>query len=148
MTTRIFDEKILVTDPDYQLTITAVKRKDKRACPVFTGVGRPYQVRRDHNHAPVMKGYPFISVLLTFNKGEQWFYGLLHSELDYTNNIAQIKSSSLSKSDLPKMSKAFKSLCAQGLVKRVRKELYMVNPDAVIHPTYYEAMKKKWDSLP
>lgn len=148
MTTKIYDETILITDPTLQLTVTAEKRKDKRLNPPFTAVGRSYQKGLDSNRDKIMVGYPFISVLLAFNKGEQWFYGLLHSELDYTNNIAQVLSSSLSKSDLPKMSKAFKSLCEKGLVKRVRKELYIVNPDAVIQPTYYEAIKKKWDSLP
>ena len=142
MAPRIFNERTLVTDPDYELKITTEKRKEKRPNPPFTAVGREYYKGQD------MMGYPLISTLLTFSKGEQWFYGLIHKELDYTNNIAQILSSSLSKSDLPKMSKAYNSLKAKGLVKRVKKELYIVNPDALIHPNYYEAIKIKWDSLP
>ena len=148
MATKILNERILVTDPDYELNITTEKRKKKRANPPFTAVGREYNTGYDSNRVPIKKGYPFISTLLAFNKGEQWFYGLIHDQLDYTNNIAHILSSSRSKSELPKMSNAYTSLKAKGLVKRVRKEVYIVNPDALISPNYYEAIKIKWDSLP
>ena len=142
LTPTIYNNQILATHPDYELHITTEKRKQKKLCPPFTGVGREYYA------GGKVLGYPLIAVLLAFNKGEQWFYGLIHSNLDYTNNTAHIPSSSLSKSDLPKMSIAYKSLKAKGLVKRIRKELYIVNPDALIHPNFYDAIKLKWNSLP
>lgn len=140
MSLKDFNEQIILTEPDLEVTVTTNRRKRQFKTRPFTAVGRIY------NQKGKVMGYPLISTLLTLSKGEQWLYNLIHEKLDYTNNIAFLQVDSLTKSDRPKMSKAFKLLHAKGLIKRVKREMYIVNPDAVINFDNYDEIKRKWDA--
>lgn len=135
-------QRTIYADPDKEIVVTSREKQKKAATPLFTAVGREY-IRYGEP-----SGYPFIETLLSFSKGEQWAFGIINRELDYTNNIAHIKSQSLSLSERSKFSKAFTLLKSKGLVKRIQKEMYIVNPEAIFHHQHYEDVKNKWDSIP
>ena len=93
------------------------------------------------------QGYPFIKILMTLTVPEQWFFELVYDHLNYLTNIAIIPSKNLSKTELNKLSIAYKNLNQKNLVKRVSPHRYMVNPDAIIYINRYSQNKKLWDQL-
>jgi hypothetical protein len=138
---KLFEERIIITDPDLDVTISTVTKKDKPNVPAFTCVGR--QTMKSGNTT----GYPLIKVLLSLTKGEQWLYGLIHEHMDYTTNKAYFPKNLITKVERPKLSIAYKALNEKDLVKRVSNGVYMVNPDAVIYPQSYARVKAEWDEL-
>lgn len=134
------DEKTIYFDSSEELIISS-KQKSKSNLPPFQMVGRKY-IKGNKT-----MGYDYTGVLLSLNKEEQWFYTLIRQHINFRTNEAIILSSSLTATEKVKASKAYKSLNSKGLLKKVKKENYLVNPDAVIYPPNYENIKLLWDSI-
>ena len=108
----------------------------------------PYRVIGDRrNQKGKQKGFPLIKVLMTLTVPEQWFFDLIYDHLNYLTNISTIPRNNLTKTDLNKMSIAYKILNQKNLVKRVSPNRYMVNPDAIIYSKRYSQNKTIWDQL-
>jgi len=82
------------------------------------------------------------------NKRERWFFLLIDRLMDFDTNTAFIKNSSLTTTEQQNKSRAYKSLHKLGLVKRVKREYYIINPDKIIPLNSYPIVKKIWNSLP
>ncbi len=91
--------------------------------------------------------YPLLETMLTFSKPESWFFTyLLKYYKEYTGE-SDISKESFSKADLNSISKAFALLHKRGLVKRVKRQVYMINPNAIITDNWKDH-NNKWQSLP
>lgn len=113
-----------------------------------TKIGQPYvAISRQGLYKGKQMGIPLTEMYMDFNKAEQWFYKRLWQNLNYKTNQATIIQSELTKSESNALSAAYTSLKAKDLVKRVRKEVYMINPRAVIYPDTQQENIKIWDSL-
>lgn len=93
------------------------------------------------------KPYPLLETMCDFSKSEGWFFKILldtHNELSGVSDISKV---TFTKSDLNVLSKAYTVLHQRDLVKRVRRQVYMINPSALI-TNNWEAHKPIWDTLP
>jgi len=86
---------------------------------------------------------------------ERWFFLLVEKHMDYSTNSACIPSTSLTHSQMNIKTIAFKSLKEKNLIKRIKREHYMINPDIIIplgiKPNgneIYPDVKDVWDALP
>lgn len=92
-------------------------------------------------------GIWLLDVMADMSKAEAWFFKLVRRNMNINTNTAHIQNNLLSKSDQQKKKLAYKSLKSKDLVRRVQREIYMVNPDAIMLPAAYEENKKVWDKL-
>lgn len=113
-----------------------------------TRINQPYvTISRSGLYKGKTMGIALTEMYMDFNKAEQWFYKKLWKALDYKTNQATIIQSELTKVESNNLSAAYTSLRKKELVKRVRKEVYMINPHAVIYPDTQDENIKIWDSL-
>ncbi len=111
-------------------------------------LNQPYAyISRSGEYKGKRMGIPLTEMYMEFNKSEQWFYKKLWQSLNYKTNQATILQADLTKSESNALSTAYTSLRSKDLVRRVRKELYMINPNAVIYPETQEDNIKIWNTL-
>ena len=88
---------------------------------------------------------------------QEWFVlntlkeiGFVHYDKDnkkfYSSNIVSTKSCNLNPTKKNQFSTGFKRLKDKSIVRRIKRQLYIINPDFQI-PTYYEKEKEIWDSI-
>jgi hypothetical protein len=121
--------------------IINTRSKSRNNKPMFMMIGVPAKVR---NKTP---GFPLFETLIKLNKEEQWFIGLLWKHVDSITNKSDISNYEFNSTDTSKVSRAFKPLKEMGLLKRVKKGVYMFNPTAIIPAQTYEETQEAWDSL-
>lgn len=81
-------------------------------------------------------------------KAEQYLLKAIIKEINYHNDYkAVVKVLAKSKHEKNMLSEGYKSLFMRGLVKRVKRSHYMINPNALIPPNYESALEI-WESLP
>jgi hypothetical protein len=132
-------DQTIVFSSDEDLIIT---KKSK------TKINQPYiAISRKGLFKGKQMGIPLTEMYMDFNKAEQWFYKKLWQNLNYKTNQATVIQSELTKSESNALSAAYTSLKEKDLVKRVRKEVYMINPRAVIYPDTQQENIQIWDSL-
>jgi len=68
--------------------------------------------------------------------------------MDITTNIRVIRGKQLTPSEKGALSKAYKELNKVTLMKRVKREYYMLNPKVLYSFEHYKDMQDKWDSIP
>lgn len=111
-------------------------------------IKQPYcYISRAGEYKGKSMGIPLTEMYMDFNKSEQWFYKKLWQNLNYKTNQATILQSDLTKSESNALSTAYTLLKNKGLVRRVRKEVYMINPNAVLYPETQEENIRIWNSL-
>jgi hypothetical protein len=135
------DEYTFLASKDEVVTVTTTKKNKSDYLPPFIMCGD----KRMHKNK--VAGYPYTDTLLSMSKAEQWFFKLIKANLNYKNNISIIRSSAFNRTELNKISLAFKLLKEKGLIKKTKKEHYIVNPDAIIYPPNYGLIKEVWDNL-
>jgi len=143
--TTFYNIEELLVKSDENLIITSEKKKTRKKLPPFFmgGVERMITV----NGKQIKKGYPLQDTLLDFNAAERWFFKILKENI--TKNLKiHIANSRFTKVEQNKKSKAVKSLIAIGLIKKIKREWYMLNPKAFIYVNEYEDNQAYWDSLP
>jgi hypothetical protein len=121
--------------------IINTRTKHRNNKPVFMMIGVPAKIR---NRTP---GFPLMETLIQLNKEEQWFVGLLWKHINPETNECDLSHYEFNSTDTSKVSRAFKPLKELGLVKRIKKGIYLINPTAIIPPTTYEDVQARWDSL-
>lgn len=107
----------------------------------FTMIGRAHMVNNN------LVGFNLMDAVLNFNKEEQWFFKLIHDAMDYETNLASLAAFEFNKTNQNRMSKAYQSLKEKNLVRRVKKGVFMINPEAIIYPANHDKNKERWDSL-
>jgi hypothetical protein len=121
--------------------IISKRIKTRVRIPMFQMVGKKSKV---NGH---LSSVPLIELMLEFNKEEQWFYKLLWERMDVISNECDLSKLEWTATDNNRKSRAYTSLKEKNLVKRIGKGVYMINPNAAIHPKGFELAKRKWDSF-
>lgn len=75
-----------------------------------------------------------LSLLLNLTKSEQKFLLRFFSNFDKTTNMSIITAKQLTKSERNKASLAFKSLHNKSIIKKLKREHYMINPTFLVPP--------------
>lgn len=99
-------------------------------------------------------GLPMVKLLGEMNGGATWFFWQLMGVRNQTTNECHFTVKDLNRTEQNKLSRGFKELHGKNILKRVRKELYMINPNAVI-PTKdnfldqdtYDVARAAWSQL-
>ena len=135
-------ERTIVCPAGEELVITSRQKKDRvKVNQLFSITSRQGLFKGKQ------MGIPLTEMYMDFNKEEQWFYKMLWQALNFKTNQATIAQKELSKHESNKLSSAYQSLKQKQLVRRVRQEVYMINPNAVIYPETQADNIKLWDSL-
>ena len=108
-----------------------------------------------HHYDPVGSGmktryfqsYPYEETLLDLSKPEAWLFKLMLKGWSRDTGYTTLDLSHLSKVEQDKASEAYGKLRERNLVRRVRKQLYLINPCAKIHLDNFEELNKMWHSL-
>ena len=74
-----------------------------------------------------------VQEMAVMTKGELSLFGSIEKTMDFTTNLSRVEIP-VDKKDRPSFYKAYKLLREKDLVRRQRKEWYMINPDLIIPP--------------
>ena len=85
--------------------------------------------------------------ILKFNKGEQWMMGIIFEDGENHNLQCVIRGKALSKTDKNKLSVAYKSLREKDIIRRVKREYYMVNPTFLVPSKDRESLYEFYNTL-
>lgn len=91
-------------------------------------------------------GVDFLTTLLSVSATAQKSFALLHTQYDDDTGVSII-SSFANQSEQNGFSRGFKELHKVGLVKRIKRQHYLLNPRMYINPNVYESACLLWDSL-
>lgn len=91
------------------------------------------------------QSYPLIETMLEFSKPEGWFFKVLLETHNEATGLSPI-TVSFSNTDRVTASRAYKLLNQRNLVRRVKRQVYMINPRALITNQWKEHIKV-WESL-
>ena len=91
------------------------------------------------------QAYPLLETLLELSKPEAWLFKILLDTYNDQTGLS-ILTVSFSGTDKVTASKAYKSLNQRDLVRRVKRQVYMINPCALITNQWKEQIKI-WESL-
>ena len=91
------------------------------------------------------QSYPLIETMLEFSKPEGWFFKVLLETHNEATGLSPI-TVSFSNTDRVTASRAYKLLNQRDLVRRVKRQVYMINPCALITNQWKEHIKV-WESL-
>lgn len=138
------DSVLIQPKHDEQLVISTKKIPKSKKPPWIAIAGGP---RAKHNDKHLLQ------LIGEMTAPERWFFLYVASKMDHTSNVAIIRNAELSKSHINAKTKAYKALHGKGLLKRVKREYYMVNPNIIIplegdadRDIYLESTKK-WNSI-
>lgn len=135
-------EMMFICNPNEEIIVSSKSRETKPK------INQPFScISRQGLYRGKLMGIPLTELYMDFNKEEQWFYKMIWKALNFKTNQAVIEQSKLTKHESNKLSSAYQSLKQKDLVKRVCKETYMINPNAVIYPDTQTENIKLWDSL-
>jgi len=107
----------------------------------FTAVGR----FNDINLKPWMESVDIVDAIVSMSKPTQRFFKILKDMRNGSTNFCHIKSYGMNQQAI---SKAYMELKKGGAVRRVRKDVYMINPDLIlVWPDSRRTVKATWDEL-
>jgi len=135
----VYPSTMVIVESDSPFTVTKEKRTK---LPLFRMIGE----RMFKSHRTDV--YPLLDEMATFTSQEQWFFQLLRNNMDFLTNRCIIRNSSLTKSERNRKNVAVKQLINRGLIKKVIKEEYIINPRAIINSKSYESSWDFWNSIP
>ena len=114
-------------------------KQPRKAYPYYTLIGRGLP---DYIGEQSMN---LLEILPDLDPASTWLWWTLVKKVDYKTNIVHLPTSTLSKAEIAKLKRAYKTLVSLNLIIRTRKEYYFLNPDALIPPyEYYEHLKQLW----
>lgn len=124
---------------DENITIGREKKKVKYKVPPFITYGKLGMSKYK------ISGMDTTSIFLQLSPGATWLWWTLVSLRSEKSNMAVLKSKSLTKAQQNKLSKSYKELEEHRLVKKTRKEHYLLNPTAVL-PFFenFEEVESTW----
>lgn len=135
-----------VNPQDYE-QVTFVRKRRKVRVPMYRMISISGQYRvNDYNNETSM-GKDFLTLLLDLSSQAQKAFKLLHNSYDATTGISVIPAFS-NNSEKVLFSRGFKELQKTAMVKRVKRQHYIINPKMYINPSVYGSLCQLWDSLP
>lgn len=95
-----------------------------------------------------VKGMDVATLMQEVSGSGSWFFWELFKKVDPKTNCAEITTTDSNSGHIKKVTRGYQELNALGLVQRVGRGLYMVNPKAIV-PEFgrYEELSAKWESL-
>jgi hypothetical protein len=108
----------------------------------FLGIGVP------SNNFNKVKGMNVAALMKNMSPAGTWFFWELFEKINSKTNCSVHSTSDADSAEIKRVTRGYKELSSLGLVLRVEKATYMVNPSAVV-PEFgrYLELKNKWDSL-
>ena len=142
--TFIFDETTLLVNPKENLIISSERKKPRKKLPPFEmlGVQKMFKL----NGEQILKGFPTQNTILQFNAAEKWFYIKLKENINPTLKI-HLPNKQFSQAEQNKKSFATKSLISKKLIKKIKREWYMLNPEAFIFVNEHKNNMIEWNKL-
>ena len=138
VTQNLLEDTVFHVHKDTQLGLFQ-KPKKYNPQPPFLRIGNG--MKGQHGTA-----YPLLETMLEFSKPEAWLFAILlktHSDKSGQSDISKL---TFTKVDLNNLSKAYTLLKQRDLVKRVKRQVYMINPSAIITDKW-EEHKEVWKGL-
>jgi len=119
--------------------ITTRIRRTTDTC--MTAVGRFDDINLPRGAHPM----DLVDAIVSMSKPTQRFFRLLKTHRDGQTNICQVDTSQFTQQVL---SKAYTELRKGNAVRRIRKSVYMINPELIlVYPDYRETAQKTWELL-
>ena len=114
-------------------------KQPRKAYPYYTLIGRGLP---DYIGEQSMN---LLEILPDLDPASTWLWWTLVKKVDYKTNIVYLPTSTLTKAEITKLNRAYKTLRTKDMIIRTKKEHYFLNPDALIPPyEYYEDIKLQW----
>lgn len=139
--TNLLDDKQLHLPKGTKLSIVADTTPSPKYTekPPFIMVGNGMKNR-------TYQAYPLLETLLELSKPEAWLFKILLNTYSEHTGLSSLKTIPFTKTELETSSKAYKLLMQRDLVRKVRRQVYMINPCALITNQWKEHIKI-WESL-
>lgn len=129
-------KRLVVTEEDD----TTAKNKPKKPRPSYDPVGNGMTTRH-------FTSYPYEETLLELSKPEAWFFRLLLKAWRTGNGYSDISNMTFTATEKVVASNAYKKLKARDLVRKVKNQVYMINPTAKINLSLFDELYLFWQSL-
>lgn len=126
-------KRLILTTED----ITPIKKK---ARPSWTAVGDGMQTRH-------FKSYPYEMTLLSLTTPEAKLFKLVLEGYNSKTGYSLVDLSQASPSEKVSYSNAYKKLAERELVRRVKKQVYLINPCGKINLNLFDELLDVWNSL-
>ncbi len=139
VTQDLFDDSTFYVAKGTQLGLIPPQRK-YNPTPPFSRIGNGMQGKQGTS-------YPLLQTMLEFTKPEAWFFSLLLKAHQEDTGLSDISNLNFSKTELNTLSKAYLSLHSRNLVKRIRRQVYMINPNAIITSNWKDH-NNLWNKTP
>lgn len=124
-------------NPDEFLEVSS--RKQSPWLIPFTPIGKSSMRNRECIDA--------LDVICTFNSKELFLLKLIKERIDVSNEV-YLKKQTFTEGDSRKITSAMKSLINRGLVKRIKREHYMINPYFLVPPKdKQQVLLNQWKSI-
>ena len=126
------------------VTVIQDKRKEpvKEILPYHFRIGNGY-----YNQRIDVMSIDFIDEIEKMSPQELWFLKLLKDNfLNSGTNHSHIINSKLSSAEQQKLKKGYKRMSEKDLVRRTKREHYMLHPDLII-PINYRDEKEQWEAI-
>jgi hypothetical protein len=130
------------SNPDEDYVVSTKKKTPRIKKPPFMAIaGGAFMIDKDKS---------LLQIIGRMTPAERWFFLYIEARMDQANNIAIVKSNELTKTQIKYKVCAYKTLYQQGLVKKIKREHYMINPEMIIafDDDIYTAMVTLWEALP
>lgn len=91
--------------------------------------------------------YPYEETLLELSKPEAWFFKILLKAWRNGNGYSDISYIKFNATEKVVASNAYKKLKERDLVRKVRNQVYMINPTAKINLSLFDELYEAWKAL-
>lgn len=125
-----------------EMTISTSRKRTKHKIPPYIPLGKAGMSKFK------VEGMDVVSIFIGLSPGATRLWWTMVKEIDWETNMVVIRSAELSKNEQNKLSKAYGELNKVGLVKRVKREHYLINPAAVLPQfSQYELVALKYNAV-
>ena len=133
--THLTDDKALIIVKKPPKEVDTKPKKEKVKLQVkYTCIGKYGMNKQD-----------FLLQLMNLNTNGKFVFELLYNTYDYNTGICYIDS--LTNTQKVKFSKGYKELNTLGIVKRIKRKHYLINPNCIINFNLYNTLIDKWNNL-
>lgn len=136
-------EEVIIKAPSgRKLIIESEEKKARYRIPPYQPYGKAGMNSYD------VRGLDTASIFLKLSPTAHWLWWSLVLIRNERTNMSILKSKDLTKYEQNKVSKAYGELYQEQLVKRVKREHYLLNPKAMV-PNFdqYVTVQERWESI-
>jgi len=128
----------IASDVEVEIT-TKCKQKSVRRDPYMLILGGPFMKGKQKSLLQLIKEMSF---------AEKWFFLHVATSISCKDNTAYVDSKTLTKAEVNKKISAYKTLKEKNIIRRVKREYYMVNPRMIqLTDEFQSSCEAQWDSL-